>query len=1310
MKKLLLALASVLAIVAGCAKENLSGKIKSHSGIKEISASLPDQTKAYLEQDQGVYKFHWYDSETISVGSGTQFITFTLSEGAETPKGKFESSEDLPEADNWFAVSPEMADATSSGEILYITYPAELEYHAESGCAEGGEIMVSRSYDGNFAMHNAVGYIKFQVAVLENESINKIEVSGKGGRLAGSANITFDDTQLDTVKFASSSEGGLSTLTVNFPDGAVAITPEGEPFSIMIPVAPLAKGVMVTVTMASGKVATFSSSTPVQIGQIVEFPVVTFDPDPVAKVGTEEFYSINQAILYANELGEDATVELLDNCNVGKDCEVMSNKIITLDLAGHTLFSVGDKFFTVASGTKGCIIMDSSIEQTGTITNTNPGNSAMKVFGPTIIKSGTITSQESYGINMVGGSLIVEGGLIKAGSRGIYCYRDADNVVDSVVVKEGANIISSGSRSIEFKAIGGNLIIYGGRFQSQSASVYVYDGTLKIYDGFFVSKSNVIYANRSSSYNNQVDIYGGFFYKDTVSSASVVYGHATTDSTRVWGGYYNLTPTVSYIPAGYEVGACDTTVNDKKFTATIIKSAEVVCTLQLGSGAPVQKATVNEAFDAAKAQSEPATVTLIADCSTTDSIGLWAGHNFTLDLNGHTLTTPGTKVFRLNETGAVLTIKSSVEGGMMYESSTGSNSLIVKGGGKCILESGILKGNNATSGHVYVQTTSNGTGEFIMNGGMIWTPNYNAVSCPSGKFIMNGGVIKTDLADTYPIRLTGGVGEFHGGSFESMDSNYGIYASGEAVVTIDGTFEGLALSGSGAYTISGGTLTGTTRVNGGNVTVTGGSFTNNAGCAFYVTPGGNVTLNGGTFDGNSGFGSIRSCGSLIINDGVTATVQGENNVLYVGSDDNAGSMTVNGGVFTGYKTIYGSNGSLSIAGGIFNSDQRAVYTKKTCGTEIVGGYFNTPADSIIFTGSGAKGIAKGGWFTQPLADSLVNSAFILDNTKSTTVQGVTYNYQVIENTAAPDVVSVNGTNYKSVDAAIEAAETAIATGNVTFKVLGDCSTLTSLDIAGTNSFTIDLNGHNLTTQVNSTVSTLNVTDNSAEANGSFIANTNAHGFNITAGTMNFDKGKIVDIDTCAVCVKGESAVFNMTGGVIVSENPGSATATDGVGAVGVVSGGTFNLSGGMIDSPESSRGVWVKSSKFNMTGGTVIAKTYPFYVYGSAVATINDGVMIQMNESSGGICHNGTSNDNLKVNISGGYFYATSGKSFTCYTPSKYTNKFNITGGYFNMDVKAKASSNFAYPSGYELKTVDPKATKEVKGVTYEFGYQVAAK
>jgi len=1323
MKKSLLALATVLAIVAGCAKEKLGTSLRTHSGIKVITATIPDQTKTYFNSE--VYKLFWNEDEQIKAGVGEEFVDFFLTSEPNQPKGIFESEIDLPESDYYFLISPSEVLKKSVDDSLFVTYPSVLTYDETSGNVLGGEIMAAKSDGPNFTIHNAIGYIKFELAVTEEDQITEIDISGKDGKsIAGDAKIVFDGTQIDTVRFLSGAE---NSVTVKFSKERT-VTPS-ENFITYIPVAPMAKGVTITVVMKSGKAMSMSTTdeTSVNIGQILELPAITFAPVTVAKIGETEYYSIDQALRAAGDASEDVTISLIRDCVVGANCEVLNtNYVITLDLAGHTLYSAGSKFFTVAKDTKECVIMDSSEPSTGKITNTNPSNAALKTYGRTRLVSGTCYSPNNYGFYVVGGTLIVEGGTIDGGGDGLYVRRDSDNAVDSVVVYEGANILSSSAHAVVFNALNGQFIVRGGHFYSQTACIYLYDGKMEIYDGDFGCKSNVIYANRSTSYANDTDIYGGFFHKDTISDASIVYGHsAIKDSTIVWGGYYSISPSTNYVADGYEISACDTTYKEVKYTATVIKSAEYVAELRLGSGAPILKATINEAFDAIKAQTEPATVTLLADCSMKDSIGLWAGNVATLDLNGHTLTTPGTKVFRVNETGAILTIKSSVEGGMMFESAGGSNSLIVRGGGKCILESGIIKGNNNDAGHVYVQTNELGVGEFIQNGGIIWTPDYNAVSCPSGKFVMNGGVIRTDKSGTYPIRVTGGTAEFNGGSFVSTSDEYKIYSSGSAVVTINGEFDNLATSGSGAYTITGGTYTGAYRSNATNLTINGGTFTNDAGQALAITAGGIATINGGTFTGTSEYGTIRSYGSTTINEGATVVSNGENFALYLGSDATSGQLVINGGTFTGYNTVRGQNGTLSITGGIFNSSKSAIYVKSTCAAEISGGYFNTPKiDSTIFYGSGSKGITKAGWFTYPLADSLINGAYTLDDSKTTVVSGVTYSYHVVENLSAPDIVSVNGTNYKTVDAAIEAAHTAMATGDVTFKILENCETLSSLSPDGDNNFTIDLNGKSFTAQVTSTVKTLNITDNSAEANGTFTGKSGLSAIWVKEGTINFDKGNIFGDKIPGVMIEGtkdNKVTFNMTGGNITSTDPCDDWATKNQGAVSVIDNAEFNLSGGFVVDTVGADGRAINcrhmgkksdasfAPTVNISDGTVIGYKYTLGGYYGSHYYVTGGNIVALVNAP---VYSGSGSTDQLYDITGGYFVTnySDGRVYSGYLESMT----KIKGGYYNVATpKLKPSSVSAKTItpevGYSIQEVSPAEVKVIDGVEYSFVSKVAA-
>lgn len=1329
MKKSILALATLLAIAAGCAQEKLGSRIKIHSGIKEISATIADQTKTYLGNDGGVYKLFWFPEEPILVGAGNEFLTFTLTEGENTPKGKFGSASDLPVANAWYVVSPEMSDVSASNDTLFLTYPAHITYMTESGCAEGGEIMVAKSSSTNFTMHNAIGFIKFQLAVAEEETIEKIEISDKNGAdMVGPALIKFNGEKIDEIKFDSAA---ASTLTVDFTEQVTIST--AEPFVTFIPVAPMPNGISITITMKSGKSMTMTSSTPVQIGHMIELPVIDFAPVQVAQVGENKYYSFKQAIEAADEIGTDATVKLIADCNVGADCEISSANDITLDLNGFTLKSVGDNYLSIGRDTKHVIIIDSSEGKTGTITNTNPTSTPFRVYGKTTMKGGNIVSGTNYGVYVQGGWFVMDGGTINSGSTGIYIKPKDDMAIDSVVIKGDSYIHTTSGTGVLINSKNSSLIFRGGEVQAKGCGVYAYDGILKIYDGTFGSKTNVIYAHRS--YDNQVDIYGGCFHKDSINA--IVWGHTTTDSTRVVGGYYNATLAASYIPSGYSISSCDTIIGGRQYTVTIEKTAEIQATVSINGGTPVEKATINDAFNTAIASGQDALITLVADCAPTDSMVLLSPNKIVVDFNGKTLTCGNDKIFRIVGENSDITFKSSAEGGGINQTSSATGCMAIRQrGGKVTIESGTYGG----TGTQYTFYTTGG--EFHMNGGTAYADS-NVIWVSRAKFYMNGGkFIHRETSTKETVKqiyiTTEGEGIFNGGEFESVyvynsdtkatfiGGNYPTFTLGggcKEVYIEDGTFQNIHFSPSGTITVKGGTFNDRSYMEGtGTLNIEGGTFTNTGGYAFYPTAG-TINIKNATFNGNSEYSTLRGI-KCIINIGEGTVVNNSHskgNAIYCGSEDYKCTMTVTGGTFNAPKGFYAADGSLSVSGGTFNGcSLRAGYvTKGNTSTEITGGYFNASADSAIFEGS-PTGILKGGWFNKVVTEAAIDPSYILDNSKSTVVEGVTYNYHVVENSSSPDIATVNGTAYKSIAAAIQATTKYSGSDNeVVIKLVSEEDTVTlntTADFTNVNGKPVkfDFNNHVLKGTVDSLIVTkgvLTLTDESAEKGG-VLATAKRRVIAINEeGTVNI---KRIKIDGTRGGMGYSSAMYSM---ITVT---GTSSANKAV----------LNISDGarLLAKNHYIKFIYVYYGTLTTENCEIITKhnstsssvSYPcIWAYSGANITIKSGTYLQAGTPTArGALYIATGNVDAGSTITvedGAMLYCEGengaiGSDSASDTPDvPYCSKtLHLKGGYLNKYSKAYLQYPAIYDGGKSIQEITPaKEYTNCLGETRTMGYQV---
>jgi len=1333
MKKYILAITAVLAIVAGCAKVKVNDNVRTHSGIKEITATIDDQTRTYLGTQGDVYKMFWYEGEAIKIGSGNVFADFTLTEGENTPKGKFASDEDLPTADFWFAVTPADALESTSGDSLYISYTPDLSYDSELGSAVGNEVLVAKSSDTTFLFRNVIGYIKFQLNVSQEEQIEKIEISGKdGASVAGKARVVFKGSEVDTVRFI---EDQAITLNVDFPDPQT-VTPD-ETFTILIPVAPLAKGVSITTTMASGKSMTVTTSTGVNIGQILELPAIDFVPVVVAKVGEVHCYSIRQAIDVADDLGEDATITLTADCNTGANCEISSTSAITLDLNGHTLTAVGENNLVIGSNTQLAIITDNSAEKDGVIRNINENSTPVKVYGPTIFNAGKVIGGKQYGIYVRGGSLVMDGGRIESNSSGICVKPDEGKTIDSIIVKGDSYISTTSGSGVWMHSKNTNLTFYGGDIFGKVVAAYVYDGILKIYDGTFGAKSNVIFADRA--YDNQVDIYGGKFHRDSINA--IVSGHATTDSCRVWAGFYNSMVSSTYIPAGYTIASCDTTIDGRQYTVTISKTAEIQATVSINGGEPVDKATINDAILAATSTDKDAVITLVADCSPTDSMSFNSSNKITLDFNGKTITCNSNRAFKVDGDNTDVTFKSSVAGGGINQTSSGTGCIPIRQrGGKVTIESGIFGG----AGNQWTFYTTGG--EFHCNGGEFYADS-NVIWVSHAKLYVNGGkFIKRETSKKETEKqiyiTTDGEAIFNGGEFESVyvynsntkatfvGGNYPSFTLGGGCHEIkieDGTYQNIHFNPGGTITVTGGSFNGRSYMEGsGTLNIEGGTFTNQSGTYQYAMwpTAGKVNIKNATFNGGTSYGTLRFTKCVVtIDEGTVVNSSHESgNAIYVGIEDYSANVTINGGTFNSPKAIYGANGALTINDGIFNcTEARLLYSANNIKTQVFGGYFNTTATTATIEGGTMAGIFKGGWFNKAIPLAAIDPAFMLDNSQSTVVEGITYNFHVIENTAAPDVATVNGTGYKTLASAITAAnEYSGEDSVVTLKLVSQSDTLA---LNSTTEFTntsgkhivLDLNNRTILGGVDSLITTnggtLTITDSSAEKGGVIAAAKRRMITMSNGGTINL-KGITID---CS-----RSAYGNLNPEYSAIALYGSSTLRP-----------TLNISDGTVIKSKNYwwKAIYVKYGNLNtenceiitnyklkMSGSTVTEGTNKGYptIFGTAGCNINikAGSFIQARgeeNNYGALYVRSNEADATFVVEDGAYLWSNGANGSLASSKSTSGAYYSqwvlyLNGGYF---LSSPAKYLPIIPSGKSLVNITPVTYTSSIGETVSFDYQV---
>jgi uncharacterized Zn ribbon protein len=228
-KNFLLAVAVLAAIGYGCSNEDWLGT-RTVNGNDIIVASLDDSgTRTSLDQNTPS-KVLWNDQDAISVfasnSSNTSNVEYKLSNGANTSSAEFTGS--LSTGYSKVAVlypykSSATYDATSK-KISYTLSASAYKYDASNPTLTNEAPMAALYSEGssevNFKHAGAVidltiknvpaGYTS---ATLTSGTSDNVSTAAK---VAGSAEITFDDSGNPTLAIASTDNGSATEATVNF--------------------------------------------------------------------------------------------------------------------------------------------------------------------------------------------------------------------------------------------------------------------------------------------------------------------------------------------------------------------------------------------------------------------------------------------------------------------------------------------------------------------------------------------------------------------------------------------------------------------------------------------------------------------------------------------------------------------------------------------------------------------------------------------------------------------------------------------------------------------------------------------------------------------------------------------------------------------------------------------------------------------------------------------------------------------------------------------------------------------------------------
>lgn len=543
----------------------------------------------------------------------------------------------------------------------------------------------------------------------------------------------------------------------------------------------------------------------------------------VAKVGSTGYETLAAAVK-AKINGK--TVTLLDD--VAENVTIVENKVLTLDLNGHTINGGTGTAKATITNNGTVTITDSSTAKTGTIKrddNGTVGETSYYVIhniGTMTIEQAIVTNNSGYrqtnpSGSMNGSSLICNGDDDLGGTLNISGGKFEQR--NFIAIKNGALgklNVTGGTISSDHSAIQNwfDATITGGEINGQ-----LWTDAYK--EGESVGHTTI---GGSAKYTGEIvmDIYGSVKPELEISGGdlNVTNWRITTAASKagakpaVSGGTFSSAIPYEYCAAGY----IPADKGDGKYG---VKEGTYVAEVN-----GKQYETLQAAIDAA---SRKQTVKLIAD--TTENVTM-ATSDLTLDLNGHTLNgSTGERKPALTVTARVTVMDSSeAQTGTIKRDDTAENSGVsshyvidVQGkNGLLTFESGNVinnSGNDAGKGASLVRVGDDSVAAYpglTIKGGNFKQNNFIAIKVDRGTFYLNGGTITSE--NSYAIenwlRTT-----INGGTVNGTVSTW-VYKDGNSVNNLEisgGTVNGNVASvtydkaeGKQArVSITGGTVTGT---------------------------------------------------------------------------------------------------------------------------------------------------------------------------------------------------------------------------------------------------------------------------------------------------------------------------------------------------------------------------------------------------------------------------------------------------------------------------------------------------------------------
>jgi hypothetical protein len=923
-----------------------------------------------------------------------------------------------------------------------------------------------------------------------------------------------------------------------------------------------------------------------------------------AKIGEQEYYTLNSAIAAAAKGSE------------GSPTEIIILKNITTGLLAEPIgFTIPeDKYIKLTVEPGKNITINASDGDFALFSVTHAGSSL--TLGPT---NG-------------GGSLTLNGNKLPASAnrRGVYVHGGTLNMNSGVTVTGFNN--DNGDVFVANNGSSGLLSLSG------SAQI----DTLTLSADAHGNAIAEIASDWSIAYLGKLNLYGG---GDTIESVINLW----KDKTVLRGGWLNAsnienmnfklwnfidasgntrrmnTPQPPDVPYGYEIG----------------DSAEDIGKLIV--------ATFNIYLEARRYGEAAADMAIVVPYDYVMPrplvIPTPGAAGITLTIKGNTTTrkiTRGTEDTNADNglftvpSGVRLVIESIVIDGDKTTHTGNTASLIrVNAGGIFTMNAGAVLQNNraASGGGVYV-TGSSAT--FTMSGGDIKnntaTSNGGGVyTGSSGTFTMSGGEISGNTAS--------GTGSSAGGG--------GVYIGNSGTFTMNnGTISGNNASSNGGgvyagstFTMSGSEISGNTATSGGGVYVSFGTF----------------TMNNGTISGNTanGTGATNGGGGVYVNSTFNmygGEVSGGNKAAA-----NGGGV-YNNGTFTVGKTAKVSGNTKT------NNTTNNVYLPSTyitlgTGTNVPAAGMDisiqtTRADGVVVTSGATTAIQT--YFKSDddgKSVTVLSGQLIIGNLSLTPAESDFYAQVQSYGAATADMTITVNTD---LTLPIPVNIPALGTAGITLTIKGNTATrkLTrgTPDTAADNGLFVVPSGARLVFE--SIV--IDGNKDSLNGNTASLVRVNAGGrFTMNAGAVLQNNRST---EGGGVYVTGSSGTFTMSGGDIKNN-----TATGSGGGVYIGSSGTFTTSGGTISGNTAGGtygggGVYIgNSGTFTMSGGTISGNT----ASGTGSSAGGGGVYVYFGTFT---MNSGTISGNTAISGGGVYAGATVSGSFTMSGGTISGNTANGTG------------------------------------------------